>query len=136
MYNKIQKKIAVVAILGVALIFVSGCTKTKESKLESVFPDEQQTEKSVAKVQEMKGLIATKYSKQPNEVSVMIGTERGDNFVRGSYDFVDGSKSGRFLGVLLNGQWKLAHEAVNEVVIPCSAVQEYNFPADMIVDCK
>lgn len=135
-----KKNFLVIGIVLPLMCLLGGCgaSITKKSKIDSVFPADdlsaEQIAKSVEKVKIMKGLVAAKYSKQAIDISATIGLERGENFVRGNYEFIDSSSQGMFLGAKINGEWKLVYAGDGNYT--CSSVAEYNFPSDMIEGCN
>ncbi len=82
----------------------------------------------------IKSLFADKYSKNVLEISITIDKEE-ENYIAGSVTFGEGGpgEGGHFLAVKDDGIWKITYDGNG--FIPCSSVDPYNFPSDMVPSC-
>jgi hypothetical protein len=85
----------------------------------------------VSPKEEIRAVLAAKYPKYADTLTVSLTQERGD-YVRGGVSFAPGAPGGIFLAARVNGQWQIAHDGNGQ--IPCT-LSSSGFPADMLVDC-
>ncbi|MBT6690992.1 hypothetical protein HOB10_01510 [Candidatus Parcubacteria bacterium] len=118
------------AILSVFVI--SGCSKDSEDKKD----DNNSFTNSVVeedKSEAIMALFTEKYNRDSEEVVITIHKET-DNYVRGSVKFnEEPEEMYLFLAAKEDQDWQLVFEGASAV--PCSAIEEYNFPEDMVSDC-
>lgn len=102
--------------------------KCVNNKCEGVFDE------AASKEEAIKKLFAEKYSKEMTEITIDISRET-ENYISGGVEFQPGGpeNSGMFLAVKVNGSWKLVYDG--QGIIPCSDIESYNFPVDMVVEC-
>ena len=83
---------------------------------------------------EIKLLFIQKYNKDENEVMVTINQQTAE-YARGGVKFgQDGiGEGGIFLAAKVDGKWRLVFDGNG--MIPCSQLEDYNFPETMATDC-
>ncbi|HNZ83884.1 MAG TPA: protease inhibitor I42 family protein [Candidatus Pacearchaeota archaeon] len=120
-----DKKTFIFIILAIIAFFVFwGFKKEKSYNLK---PEEkiESTQESLVKV------FADEYGIDKNEVKITIVKEIGD-YTRG--DFKAGQESGIFLANKRDGQWLIIFSG--NTPVPCTGIEKYNFPAEMIPECS
>jgi len=100
--------------------------KCVNGKCEGVFEE--------SKEEAIKKLFAEKYDKEISEVTISISQET-ENHVKGTVEFQPGGPGslGGFLAAKVNEEWELVYDGNG--VIFCSAIEPYNFPVDMVIEC-
>lgn len=85
------------------------------------------------KINAIKNLFAVKYNKKIEDIVIDID-QQTDDFTRGGVNMNKGEGTGGlFLAAKVNGEWVLAYDGNGQIA--CEQVEQYNFPAEMIVDC-
>jgi putative hemolysin len=83
---------------------------------------------------QIKQLFIQKYGKNQDEVTVSVN-QQTVNYARGSVKFgLNGiGEGGIFLATKVDNQWQLVFDGNG--MIPCSEIEEYDFPESMVTDC-
>lgn len=102
----------------------------EEEKKESEETKEEDTEEEIKT--ELKKLFAIKYDKEIEDVNVTISQRKGD-YIVGGVKFAGEMAGGYLLGAKVNGEWKIIFDGNG--TIPCSSVDEVNFPSDLVTEC-
>lgn len=120
MNKKTVATITIIAIiLGVGTVIGLGMFK-KDTKINEKTTVEQITE-----------LLNKKYNKPANSLKVGVLTDTG-TFAKGTVN-EEGAGGGLWFAAKTSGGWELAYDGNG--IIPCEAVNKYNFPKDMIPQC-
>jgi len=100
--------------------------KCVEGKCEGVFEENKETA--------IKNLFAEKYDKDVSEITISIIQETEDH-IKGEVQFEPGDPGnlGGFLVAKKNGDSELVYDGNG--IIFCSAIESYNFPVDMVIEC-
>ncbi|MBZ9572273.1 hypothetical protein KJA15_03010 [Patescibacteria group bacterium] len=88
----------------------------------------------VSKEELIQKLFAEKYNKKMAEITININQET-EGHLRGGVVFQPGGpeNSGMFLAAKVDGDWELVHDGQGAIL--CSAIEPYNFPVDMVIEC-
>jgi len=129
--SKIILAIIIIVVIAGAGYLVYQRLNNTELEENKITP-ENNTENTVEDI--MKGLLADKYSKDISEVTIAISKEEG-NYISGSVTFGEGGpgEGGNFLAVKEGSVWKITYDGNG--TIPCSSVDPYNFPSDIVPSC-
>ncbi len=77
-------------------------------------------------------LFAVKYNRKVEDVHLTINKSKGD-YIIGGVKFGDELAGGYVLGAKVDGVWKIVFDGNG--TIPCSAVDEVDFPTDLNAEC-
>jgi len=143
--NKKKFSLEISLFLLFAIILTSGCI-IKPTVDENV-PDDELTEpveqtvfespittlSSDELVDELTQILAEKFIKKTNEISVKISQSNSEH-LRGTFEFEGLSTPKVFFAINIDGELKVIYTSEPDV-ISCEEIGYYNFPAEMTTDC-
>lgn len=123
----------IIFLILVLLVIILGIIYWIFAPLKEENTKEKESEE-LTKEEEIKLLFAEKYDEEISNITITIDKEK-ENYVKGIIIFGEGGpgQAGGFLAVNQGGAWELTYDGNG--VIPCSAVDPYEFPTDMVTEC-
>lgn len=139
-----KTSVFLIGIILAVLVFVGGLFWwTEKSKTPPVGPTPTPTvalkptptptpKETKSALEQIKEAFAKKYSKPLAEVEVTISKNTGTH-ASGGVKFAGEIGGAMWLGYNDEGKWIIVHDG--QGTIPCSAIEPYNFPTDMVPEC-
>lgn len=113
-------------------IKASPASMEKPEEQESPEVSEFPSASPMSDVELLKEAFGEKYERDPSKANVEI-TEREGNYVKGVVKFIGDISGGWFLAYYEDDDWTIV--ADGNGTVPCSPVEQYDFPVEMVPEC-